>query len=187
MSIEEIFSQVSQHMIQGLMVHTQLSDYFYFLGLSGYGKCHEYHYFEESNNFRKSCTFYLENYNRFIKDSRIDNPQVIPENWYMYTRNQVDPDTRKTAIQKGFEYWVKWEEDTLSLYQKMYKELINSGEIASAIFIENCVKDVNNELVKAEQKLLELKIIDFDIFDIMEEQEPLLKKYSKKMKGVELC
>ena len=37
MTVEEIFSDLSKHMIEGLMAHSQLSDYFGFLGLEGPG------------------------------------------------------------------------------------------------------------------------------------------------------
>ena len=64
MTINEIFSQLSQHMIKGLMMHTQLSDYFNFLGLKGYSQCHKYHYFEENNNYKQLCDYYLNHYNK---------------------------------------------------------------------------------------------------------------------------
>ena len=181
MTVEEIFAQLGQHMIQGLMVHTQLSDYFDFLGLKGYHKCHEYHYFEESCNFRKVCSYYLEHYDKFITDSHVANPQVIPESWYKYTRQQVDAATRKSAIQAGFEKWVKWETETLKLYQTLYKELINLDEVAAASEINCYIIDVSEELAKAQQKYLELKMTDFNISNIVDEQHTLYKKYCKKI------
>ena len=45
MTIEEIFGRISQHMIRGMMTHDQLASYYDFLGLRGYKRCHEYHYF----------------------------------------------------------------------------------------------------------------------------------------------
>lgn len=187
MTIEEVFAQLGQHMIKGLMVHTQLSDYFNFLGLKGYCKCQEYHYYEESKNFRRVCNYYLEHYDKFIVDSHVGNPQIIPENWYKYTRQQVDATTRKSAIQSGFEKWIKWETETLKLYQTFYKELLNAGEVASASEINCYIKDVNEELSKAQQKYLELKMMDFSISDIVDEQQSLYKKYCKKMEEIELC
>ena len=49
MTVEEIFSKISQRMIGGLMFHEQMSNYYDFLNLRGYKKCHEYHYLEETN------------------------------------------------------------------------------------------------------------------------------------------
>ena len=182
MTVEEIFSQICQHMIQGLMVHTQMADYYYFLGLKGYGKCHEYHYFSESENYRKLSRYYMKRFNKFITESHVPNPQIIPETWYKYTRQQVDASTRKTAIQSGFEKWVDWETDTKSLYENMYEQLIELNEVAAASELRCFIVDVDEELAKACQKYLELKMIDFDISNIYEEQEELYKKYKAKIK-----
>ncbi len=35
MTIEEIFSEISKHMIEGIMIHAQMADYYNFLGLKG--------------------------------------------------------------------------------------------------------------------------------------------------------
>ena len=181
MTVEEIFSQLGQHMIQGLMVHTQLADYFYFLGLKGYGKCHEYHYFDESYNYRELSNYYMERFNKFITQSHVPNPQVIPDTWYKYTRQQVDASTRKTAIQAGFEKWVEWEQETKILYENMYEELIGLNEVAAAMEVKCFIIDVDKELSKACQKHLELKTIDFNISNIFEEQEELYCKYKEKI------
>ena len=179
MTVEDIFAKIGQHMIKGLMIHTQLSDYFNFLGLKGYGKCHEYHFYEESKYFRKISNYYLEHYDKFIIDSHVANPGVIPQDWMKYTRQQVDGATRKTGIQAGFEKWVDWEAETLKLYQELYKELLNLNEVASAIELSHYIEDVNEELNKAQQKYLELRMISFDITIVMEEQEKLFKEYDK--------
>lgn len=181
MTIEEIFARIAQHMIKGLMVHIQLSDYFNFLGLSGYQKCHEYHYYDESKNFRHISDYYLKNFNRFITDSHIANPQVIPESWYKYTRQQVDASTRKTSIQGGFDKWISWETETKKLYQDLYKELLNMNEAAAADEIRCLLLDVSEELKNAQQKQLELKMIDYDISIIAEGQDYIYKKYEKKI------
>ena len=40
MTVDEIFSKLSGHMIKGLMIHDQMSDYYDFLSLRGYKRCH---------------------------------------------------------------------------------------------------------------------------------------------------
>lgn len=186
MTVEEIFGQIGQHMVEGLMVHTQLSDYFEFLGLKGYHKCHEYHYFDESRNFRKMSSYYLKHYNKIITNSHVANPQVIPDSWYKYSRQQVDTATRKTGIVNGFEKWINWETETLKLYQSLHKELVDLNEVAAALELEEYIKDVSEELSVASQKLLELKIVDFNLSNIIDEQSAIYEKYSKKIKVITL-
>ena len=184
MTIEEVFSEISKHMIKGLMVHTQLADYFEFLGLCGYHKCHEYHYFEESKNFRELCSYYMKHVGKFITDSHIANPNIIPENWFKYNRSQVDASTRKAGVQAGFDKWIEWEKETKVLYQTMYQALVDIGEGAAAMVIQCYLEDVDEELASAQQKQLELKAIDYNISDIISEQACLYKKYIKKIEKI---
>ena len=70
------------------------------------------------------------------------------------------------------------------LYQSMYNELIAINEIAAAIEIKKYIVDVDNELAEAQQKQLECKAIDYDIFNIMDEQDKMYKKYEKEINNV---
>lgn len=186
MTVEEIFSQISKHMVEGLMFHSQLSDYFGFLGLEGYQLCHKYHYFEENSNYRKISFYYLYHYDRLILDVPIENPHIIPESWYQYTRHDVNAPTRKSSIQAGIEKWVNWEKDTKVLYERLYQELIKINEVAAAKEFCNYIKDVDDELADACQQHLSLMAIDFDISDIMMKQDKIKKDYKKKLKEIKL-
>ena len=156
MTVEEIFSQIAAHMIEGLMVHSQLSDYYGFLGLKGYQECHKYHYFAENANYKKIANYYLKHYDKLVLDMPFKNPDVIPESWFKYSRHDVNDVTRKTAIQAGIEKWVNWEKQTKKLYEYYYQELMKLNEVAAAIELRKYIKDVDNELATATQKHLEL-------------------------------
>ena len=73
MTYEEIFSNISAHMIKGIMFHAQMADYFDFLGLKGYKRLHEYHYFDESIMFRKLSRYYINNCSRLIDEQAAEN------------------------------------------------------------------------------------------------------------------
>ena len=186
MTVEEIFSEISKHMIEGIMIHAQMADYYNFLGLKGYSKCHEYHFIDENSNFRKLSWYYLKHYNKLIPERSNENPNVIPSTWYKYLRHEVDANTRKASIQAGIERWVNWEANTKAFYQTMCKELMNINEVAAAQEIKKYVEDVDRELVTAQQRYLEDKAIDFDIYNIMCNQEHIYKKYTKKIKEYDL-
>ena len=186
MTVEEVFSRVGKYMIEGVMIHSQLADYYNFLGLKGYAKCHEYHFVSENCNFRKLSLYYIKHFNKLLPELPNDNPNVIPSAWFKYLRQDVDANTRKTAIQGGIEKWVNWEYNTKMFYQNMYNELINLHEIAAAAELKKYISDVDYELAYAQQKHLEDKAIDYDIFDIIAKQENVYKKYTKKIKEIEL-
>lgn len=178
MTVEEVFSQFAEHMIEGLMTHSQLSDYFGFIGLDGYQECHKYHYFEENCNYKDLCDYYIHHFNKLIKEKPFKNPNLIPASWYQYNRKDVDANTRKSAIQTAFEKWVDWEKKTKSLYEMLYQELINLNEISAAKKVCQYIEDVDYELAEACQKHLELVSIGYNISDIVLEQEEIKKKYA---------
>lgn len=182
MTLTDIYSELSNHMLEGVMLHKQLSDYYIFLGLPGYSKTHHYHYLEESKAYSELTTFYISHFNRLLPETEIKNPSIIPSNWYRYDRCDVDSDTKQDSVIKGFDIWIDWENDTKKLYESFYNSLMQMGEVSSAIFIEKYITDVNNELECALSEKLYLKSVEWNMGYIVGEQENLYKKYSKMMK-----
>lgn len=187
MTVAEIFGQISQRMVEGLMTHSQLADYFGFLGLEGYQQCHIYHFYEENNNYKKIGKYYLKHYDKILPDMPFKNPKIVPEDWLQYTREQVNEQVRKSATQTGFERWVNWEKSTKKMYEQSYINLFNLGEIAAAAELKKYIIDVDYELAEATQYYITLSAIDYSIKDIMLEQEKKRKEYCKKVKEIELC
>lgn len=101
MAIEDIYSRITQHMIRGMMIHEQLANYYDFLGLYGYSKCHEYHYLEETKSFRDVNKFFIKVFNKLIPELPVDSSSIIPPTWFQYTRQDVDNETKKRAVQNG--------------------------------------------------------------------------------------
>lgn len=187
MTVDEIFNKTTQHMLEGLMFHSRMIDYFSFLGLEGYAVCHKYHYFEENNNYRKLTWYYMYHYGKIIKETPPPASEIIPSSWYSHNRKDVSEQTRLASIQTGFEKWASWEKESKKLYEEMYKELTAAGEIAAACEIKKYIEDVNCELAEAEQKQLELTAVSYDIHDVMMEQKEYCKCYRKKLKEIVLC
>lgn len=182
MTVEEIFSKISQHMVQGLMIHSEMSDYYNFLGLEGYSKCHLYHYHKESIGYKDLNDYFIKNYNKIIPESRNENPPIIPQDWYKYNRQQVDNATRKNSIQNGIVKWVNWEEETKTLLQQMHQELMAINDVVGAMKVKEMLKEANKEHSHAYQKMIELKAMDYDMGVIMSEQDELSECYCKKIK-----
>ena len=181
MTVEEIFKDLASHMIQGMMVHEHLANYYDFLGLEGYRECHEYHFMQETCAYRKLCRYYMAHYNKLIPDSRIDTPDVIPGSWYNYSRQDVDANTKKNAVKSGLTKWVDWETETKELYENMYQELFDLGEVSAATFLSCFIGDVDHELSKAEGYLLDKQFTNFDADTIVAEQKKKHAKYHEKL------
>lgn len=183
MTIETIFQELANHMIEGTMLHQQLIHYYDFLHLQGYSKCHEYHYLEQDCGYRKLCHYFIEHYNKLIELQTVKRIDIIPSLWYRHKREDVDTQLKRQAIEKGMEIWVSWQKDTKEFYQKKFQELMQLGQIAAAMFFKDYICDVDNELKCAEGKFLDLKAVNYDIVMILEKQQEECKKYKKKIAG----
>ena len=181
MTIEEIFNKIASHMIEGIMYHDELAKAYDFLGLWGYAKCQDYHHIEETSSYRSLSHYYAKHYFKLLQTEHIPKLTIIPEIWFKYTTQAVDPSTKKTAIKELMTQWINWEKSTKELYQAMRQELMQLNEVAAALYIDKYICDVNKELRHAQRKLIHLETISYDLITIMDEQEELYNKYKKKL------
>lgn len=181
MTVEEIFAKLSAHMIKGLMIHDQFSKAYGFLNLCGYQKCHQYHYYEESYNYHCLRDYYLNNYSKMIPEEKIEDPAIIPVNWYKYTKKDVDINTKRGAIQTMMNKWADWEKETKALLESSYKELYDAGEVCAALKISYFLQDVAKELKYVQTKLIDLETEGYNMSSIIGEQKELYCKYEEKI------
>ena len=181
MKIEEVFSTIVSHMIEGIMFHDEASKMYNFLGLWGYARCQEYHQMEEIKNCKKIQHYYATHYFKLLLIEDKEKLKLIPDAWYKYTTQAVDTTTKQKSIKELMTKWVEWENSTKLLYQQMQKELVALNEIDAAIKIETYIKDVSKELKNAEKDLLNLEAINYDMTVIIPQQEVLYHKYKKKI------
>ena len=181
MTHEQIFNEILDHMMEGITLHHELVCAYDFLGLYGFSKCHEYHYFAENKGFEHLLHYYSTRYHKLIRVNFNQKESIIPENWYKYTTMAVDVNTKRQAIKTMIEKWVTWERETKTLYQNMYKELVNIGEIASANELNKYICDVDDELKHAEKKLIKLETVGYDINAIIGWQDNMDKKFNKEL------
>ena len=185
MTSEQIFAELSAHTIRGLMIHDQMADYYDFLSLRGYKRCHEYHYKKESAMYRKLHRWYINRYNKLIPEQRIDNPELLNiDMWNKYTRVNVKPDYKEQAVKNGLDTWVKWETETMEMLTRHIKTLQEIGDMSASLFLEKYLCDVERELKYAQRKEIELASIDYDLIFILQEQKRIHDKYKKKMKCI---
>ncbi len=163
MNIEEIFNKIANHMLEGIEFHDQICRCYYFIGILKYAKDHEQHYFEESKYYRSLLRYYSSHYHRLLKIENIMNPKIIPESWFKYSSTAVDLNTKQKTIKELTNKWVEWEHTTKKLYQDMYCEAISIKEVAAATYINKLIENVSKELKHAEQLLIDLESIGYDM------------------------
>lgn len=189
MTVAEIFAKINAHMITGIMLHDQMAEYYDFLDLHGFKRCHEYHALSEFAERRGLMRYYINHYNALLPETEVTDPDVIPASWRGYKRTDVDPATKKRAIRDGFARWRMWEADTKKLYQESYSELCEIGEIAAACKVKQLVEAVDMELKAVDRKMIELYSIDYDLSAVYLCQDETHEKYAEKEKhiGVDIC
>ena len=170
MNAREVFAVLKAHMLEGMVLHDEMKRYFEFLGLEGYARFHEHQYHEETKGYHRLCEYYISHYNEMIPPRDMKRPDVIPDSWYRVNRKEVDVSTKRTGVKDAIEKWVRWEKETKSLYEEMTLELIQMEEIASSEFIRHYVKDVDDELCRADRKHIQLETVGYDIGYIISDQ-----------------
>lgn len=171
MSIEEIFTSLSSHIVEGMMIHSQMADYYYFLGLKTYACEHDKHYKSESDTHRKISHHYICKYDKLIPESLPKNPGIIPESWFKHMRTDVDPSTKKNAVKNGMNLWYDWECDTAKLYEQLAKDCLSLGDMYAYDLISNVLSDVYEEKECAKNYILKLTAMDYDMAFILEQQK----------------
>ena len=169
-------------MVKGMMVHKQLSDYYNFLGLKGYSTCHEYHFLQETKGYKNFCNYVINHYYKLIKDDRIEDPRVVPQSWFNYEKKDVDVSTKRKAVKDGADKWLDWEKETKELYEYVYRELINNGDVGFAIELSKYIQDVSQEVVNAYQDVIDLRSVDYDMTYVLQLQDDKQRKYKKMLR-----
>lgn len=170
MTVEEIFAALSFHMKKGLVIHDELASAYGFLHLCGYQAYHEDQYMVEAHEYRKLNNYFLSHYNKLITSVDFEHPEIIPQHWYKYTRQDVDMNTKREAIRTLMQEWINWEKETHILLQQSYQQLQENGEIAAAQFLTECIVDNSQELSHAEEILIDLESHNYDMSLILGEQ-----------------
>lgn len=185
----EVYCVVNTRQIKALMFHDEMADLFDFLGLRGFKRMHEYQYLMESAEHRALKRYYLNHHGTLLPDEELEPVDVIPDDWYQYTRMDVTPQVRKQAVQKAMEQYREWECGTKALYEKCCAYLIAWQKMADYNKINNLLEDVDSELKYLERLCIELKAVDYDCSYIEILQDKYHEKYKEKSKsiGVDLC
>ena len=179
---EEIFEIINTHMTRALMFHSEMVNYFEFLGLKGFRKLHEYQYFDESIGRMNFESNYISMFNKLIKKEEIENINIIPKELYNYSKLEVTKSAISKYVKHAWNEYIKWEKETKELYKNACILLYNRDKICECSLVFDYLKDVQNELIEVYKIQETLNSSDYDNIYILEIQDDLFKMYEKKMK-----
>ena len=178
MTVSKIFGRINAHQIEGVMLHSQLAEYFGFLNLCGYQRQQECQAMSEFFEHQKTVMYFVSRFNHLLPEAAAKDPEIIPDAWRGYTRQQVDAGTKRKAVRDAFLRWHSWESETKKLYEQAYADLHELGEVAAACEVKRLVESVACELERVESQRINLECLDYDLAAICAEQDRLLTRYS---------
>lgn len=178
MTASEIFGRINAHQIEGVMLHSQLAEYFGFLNLCCYQRQQECQAMSEFFEHQKTVLYFVSRFNRLLPEAEAKDPEIIPDDWRGYTRQQVNAGAKRKAVRDAFSRWHSWEIETKKLYEQAYAELHELGEVAAACEVKRLVESVSCELERVESQRITLECLDYDLAAICAEQDKLLARYS---------
>lgn len=227
--LQTLYSELINRMKQGVEMHEQLADYYAFLNLPGYQKCHEYQMLCELLTYRKAKDMYMKEYNQLVQpiymvsgmlsnmtnmannnnnnnnnngnsnqmNSNMNNNNtmtsmansgknyannIIPTNWYNYTRYDVDAGTKRSAVKDGFKKWLEYEKETRQYLSQMAQRLEQMNEREAARKLDHLIEHVEKEIQTAENKMMDLESTGYDMAYILQQQNELQQHYADKIR-----
>lgn len=184
MDTVEIFNAIAAHMIKGVEMHNNLIDLFSFLSLKGYAEQQIYQYYSENYNLLQLKQYYISHYYTLPHPEKLEAIEVIPASWLKYARADVDSTTKRQAINKSLNIWLTWEKETKLFLENHYAQLLENKDSAAASFVLQFIEDVTEEIQEVYDKIIELESINYDMIEIVKEQEAYYNQYHKKLKKV---
>ena len=154
--VHEIFAQISAHQVEGMMLHSDMADYFTFLGAEKMAQLHAERFCKEAKCMHKTHEYFIMHYGEILRPEAVEAHSRIPAAWDNVRRSEVESEARHKAIREGVQMWHAWEHKTKELYQKAYMEMQAAGEIASAMWLSKIICAADEEATRAESLRIQM-------------------------------
>lgn len=189
MTASNVFSKISAHLVEGMMIHDRMADYYDFVGMMGFKRIHEYRFLKDAVEMRGIHRYFINHFNMLLPESDVSVTWQIPPSWDGHTRDDVRAETKRNAVISGMDKWVEWEHETKKLYEQCYGELCDIGEVAAACKVKELVSDADMTAKCADRLYIKLKGMDYDMPTIYIIQDEIHSEYDEKTKclGVKIC
>lgn len=175
----DVFKDVIRNVIEGTMFHSQMIQYFDYLGLDGFAKLHKIRFERENAELVELFKYVVEVYGVAIGDVKPDSRNFIPEEWYEGLRESVRDEDRVNYIRFGVESWKDWESKSKSLYGQRYFELNDLRDAGGSEKIMDIVRGTEMELRFAYNLMCKLRNSGYDVGTITLLDNEVLGMYKK--------
>lgn len=176
----EIYAELDERVCQALEFHSQLADFFCFLGLQGFKRMAEYQYMKECAGKRKVHRRYIDMHHRILPVEEYSKPVLIPREWTKHTTHDIDDSVLPKYVKMGLKQYYEWEKETKEIYEDLCDRLMSWNMYADYEFLKELIEDVEKECKKVMRLYESLNGTGYDVNAIHQVQEKYHEKYKKK-------
>ena len=151
MNVHDMFAELSSLLVEGMMIHSQLADFYLFLGADHMANIHEDYLLDDTCLWRNIVRYHITHFGSLVPEDRIDTPHIIPDGWYTATVDDVDDETRERAMTFGKSTWIEWASRVQEKCADYYRTLVDDDDGATAMRIKKCLCEIEDELSDAER------------------------------------
>lgn len=175
------FDKINRRLNTALYFHRKQSDVFNFLGLEGFHKMHEHHYWDEAETARKLKDFVITHCGTLLFDTAPDMDAIkfVPSGLEEMKREDLSHETWLEFIKISFQSYLDWESETLTDYEEAAAEFLKAGKIADYTFMSKLISDVSDEKAELTNIILELQGTGYDLPTVAAMQENLVERYER--------
>lgn len=174
--MENHYIKIAEHKLKGVMFHSEMAYLFTFLKLDGFKCLHEHQVAEEMCELKDLMDYYIKHHHKLLKIDSAEKIQVIPEAWYGHNNTELDSGTVKNTVNKAFQEYLSWEEETKKQLDECANYFYEQGEMEDFHEIRKMIKGVHHEIACVQDIIFNLKMHDYDI--------NYIEKYQKKIKDM---
>lgn len=178
--IEELYDMINERMCMAMEFHSQLADYFCFLGLQGFKRMSEYQFMKECEAKRKMHRRYIDHHHRILPVRQVEMVQLIPSEWSRYTTEDIDDSVIPRFVKAILKEWYEWEKETKEIYEEICDQFQGLGKHADCEFVKDLITDAEKECKKIMRLYEKLNGTGYDAGQIHQMQDKYHEKYKKK-------
>lgn len=170
--MKDIFERINNRCLEALMFHSQMVDYFSYLGLPRYAKTHKKQFHEEADARMQLKDWYLECTDMLLCDCPFSgSAKYTPQEWVYSARSELSPNQKSRAVMEAFQLYYSWEIETHTMLQSAVKELFDAGHIRASMYLTKMLDKQAEEVASIKNHIITLKALDYHMGAIMDLQD----------------
>ena len=184
MSAVDVYGQIADRLVGGMMFHDDHATLMEFLGYQGLKRVHESGYLSDSADLRRVQRYCVSHLGQIAPRGGQKRVPVLDPLMGM-RRGDIDDDTRLNKLRSSMDAWVDWETETKKVYERAWESLMRTNDTSAMRLVEHLIANVDDELSMAVELRLGLQASGWDMPYAMDIQPALEKEYKAVTKALD--